>query len=175
MKNPIKVVRYSAPAWVTLLLLMFFVGSTASKQQEERGRRREDVKLPEIISKVRSLEIVSTEVKGTNGTATDVEIKIRNNTDKPVIAIVVEVGDKKDASGITVNGFNEGDVPPKVVLEPYGTVSVDFPLGHLKHFKVGTPIRISAVMFADDTDEGEIESLKTMRGQRAHYKAKKPQ
>ena len=160
MKNLVRVIRYFAPTCVVLLLLIAFVGVTASRPQRQ-------IEPPTIVSKVRSLKILKTEIKGEFAFIT-----IYNDTDTPVIAICIEVNDGKDAAGFTL-GLNEDDEPP-VVLEPYSSITEQFPLAHLRHVKPGTPIRIGGVMFADGTEEGDEDSLDTMHGQKAHHKAKKP-
>lgn len=166
MKNLVRLIRYFAPACLVFLLLVTFAAVTASRPQKQK-------ELPKIVSKVRSLEIINTEIKGEGPTALAF-ITIFNNTDTPIIAIGIEVNDGKDAAGFTLNGFTEGDETPKVVLEPYSSKTVEFPLSHLRHVKPGTPIRIGGVMFADGTEEGNEDTLDTMHGQKAYHKAKKP-
>ena len=166
MKNLIRIIRYFAPTCVVVLLLISFAGISASRPQQQ-------IEPPSIVSKVRSLKILYTEIKG-EGVEADAIIIIYNDTDTPVTAICIEVNDGKDAAGFTLNNFNESTESPKAVLEPYSAITVEFPLAHLRHVKPGTPIRIGGVMFADGTEEGDEDSLDTMHGQKAHYKAQKP-
>ncbi len=146
---------------------LIYVGVTRSRQERETKPTRE---LPAVESHIERLEIVSKKLKGKERPDTVVEIEVRNNSDKPVIAFTVESGTPEDAAGITVNGFNDGDVPPTVVIEPHGSKTVLFPLSNVKP---GFPIKISGVMYEDGTQDGEEATLETVRGQKEHYKAKK--
>jgi len=162
--------KHLLPIFILLLSALFIVGVNASKQQEQV--KRKGLEIPKIISKVHSIEIVSTEIKGEDESTAFVAIKIKNNTNKLVIAVGVEVSDGVDSVGTVVNGFHEGDEPPSVVIEPFGSITVNFPLSNLKQVKPGNPIKIGGVMFADGTEQGDRDTLDTMRGQKEHYKSK---
>ncbi|HEX8844025.1 MAG TPA: hypothetical protein VF791_05250 [Pyrinomonadaceae bacterium] len=133
----------------------------AKKQQEEH--------LPLIISKVRDLEAVSATIKKQGEAGAAVALEIRNKSDKAVVAVTVESGNKRDAYGINTNGFR-GDEPPLVVIEPHGTITMEMPLANLIP---GAPLKIAGVFYADGTEDGEEATLGTMRRQREHEKAKK--
>ena len=145
-----------------LLIVMCAVGVTATRRQQE-------VKLPKIISKVKSLEVVSATVQGESRSEV-VAIEIRNNSDKPIIAISVESGDDKNASGTGAYGFKDGDEPPAVVIAPHETITIDMPLSDVLP---GQPIKVAGVMYADGTEDGEKGALGTLRRQKEHHKAKK--
>ncbi|MCA1638151.1 MAG: hypothetical protein LC768_07420, partial [Acidobacteria bacterium] len=125
---------------------------------------------PQVVSKVKNLEIINTSLRGEGKRDAIAVIKMRNNSDKPIIAITIVSGDDKDSSGINFNGFNEGNVPPSIVIQPYETFEMDMPLANLRP---SFPIRIGGVMYADGIEDGEEETLRTMRGQKEHYKNKK--
>ena len=123
--------------------------------------------LPPIISKVKTLEVVNAKLKGAGTHDAIVEIEIKNNSPKPIIAVAIESGDKKDASGTTLNGFNEGDVPPNIVVKPFEVFQMYFSLANVRQ---GHPIRIGGVVYADGMEEGDEITLGTIRRQRDHYK-----
>src|SRR5215213_640792 len=95
------------------------------------GRARQvaqaPARLPKIVSRVKSLEVVNSTIEG-QGADASVLIEVRNNSDKEIIAITLESGNDKDASGVTLEGFRSGDEPPAVVLKPHGTVKVSMSL-----------------------------------------------
>lgn len=137
---------------------------TSSRQETKRV-----TKLPQITSRVKNIEVVSARVERESEPTAAVVIEIKNNTDKPVIAVTLESGNGKDAYGVTTNGFREGDEPPLVVMEPHGSIAVEMPLSNLTP---GEPIKVGGVIYADGTEEGDDVTLKTMRSQKEHYKAK---
>ena len=59
-------------------------------------------------------------------------------------------------SGITKNGLTDQE-HPLVVIEPYGTTKMEIPIGFADP---GAALVVSAVTYADGTEEGEAESLK---------------
>ncbi|HJQ34165.1 MAG TPA: hypothetical protein VJ866_18450 [Pyrinomonadaceae bacterium] len=164
MKAPIGKVYYIAGLCLITLLIIGGVVAVARRQRRP---------LPPVISKVKQLEVASVIVEGADEETAVAVIEIRNTSDKAVIAVAVEVGDGKDASGTNLNGIREGDLPPLVVIEPYGSTKVRFSLSNLKFYKPGTPIKIGGAMFADGDEEGDEDTLGTMRRQKEHQKAKK--
>lgn len=151
-----------------LVLCLVFAIAVCALGVAAIKRQQVATHLPNVISKVKSLEVVGVTVKG-EGDARTAIIEIRNKSDKPVIAITIESGDADNAAGVTLNGFNDGDESPTVVLEPHSTTTVDFALSNVMY---GSPIKIGAVMYVDNSEEGDEISLQTMRGQKEHYKAK---
>jgi hypothetical protein len=135
--------------------------------------RRRQRQLPPIICKVKQLEVVSVAVEGQDEPEAVIEIK--NNSDKPVISVAVEAGEGNDAAGTNLSGIREGELPPLVVIEPHSSTKVNFSLSNLKYFKPGTPIKVSGVLFADGTEDGDEYTLGTMHRQKEHDKAKKSQ
>lgn len=127
--------------------------------------------IPKIISKVKNVEVLSTAIKGEGTASAVVAIEIRNNSDKPIIAIAIESGDGKDASGVSTEGFKGGDEPPSVVLQPQGTIIMEMPVSNLLP---GKPLKIAGVMYADGTEDGDEITIKTIRGHRDKAKAEGP-
>jgi hypothetical protein len=139
-----------------------------SKDKQEK-RQTVDT-LPLIISQVTGIEVVKATLKNP-GTANPIAVlEIKNNSNKPVIAVSVEIGEPEEADGITANGFNEGDESPDVVIEPHGFITLELPLNNAKP---GDPIRVSGVVYADDSEDGEKTALETIHAQREHTKSEK--
>jgi hypothetical protein len=117
---------------------------------------------PKVISKVKNLEVVSVTVEQESPhPEPTVVIIIRNNSDQAVVSVAVESGDDKDASGISTDGFKEGDEPPSAVIEPYGTIKMEMLLSNLLP---GKPLKVSGVMYADGSVDGEKLTIETIRG-----------
>jgi hypothetical protein len=117
---------------------------------------------PKVISKVKNLEVVSVTVKQeSHDSEPTVVIIIRNNSDQPVVSVAVESGDDKDASGISTDGFKEGEEFPAAVIEPYGTIKMQMLLSNLLP---GKPLKVSGAMYADGSVDGEKLTIKTIRG-----------
>lgn len=131
---------------------------------------KSNIKLPRITSKVKSLEVISATIEGAAEPNALVSIEIKNNSDKPIIAVAVESGDGDEASGVSLNGFKGENEPPAIVLKPHGIVKVRMPLSNLRP---GSPIKIGGVMYADDTEEGDESTLGTLRRQKEHEKKTK--
>lgn len=155
---------YIASFCVLTLLIIGGVVAVARRQQRP---------LPPVISKVKQLEVAGVTVERPDEPTAEAVIEIKNNSDKAVVAVAVEVGAGKDASGINLSGIREEGLPPLVVIEPYGSKKVRFPLSNLRFYKPGTPIKIGGAMFSDDTEDGDEDTLGTMRRQKEHDKAKK--
>ncbi|HVF56402.1 MAG TPA: hypothetical protein VM934_09645 [Pyrinomonadaceae bacterium] len=166
MKIHIKKFHYLLVFCTVALPAMGVIGVMARRSQQP------PVKLPEIISKVKTLKVVSATIKGENGSSPTVVIEIRNNSDKPIIAVAIESGNDRDASGVTLNGFKSEDEPPLIVLKPYSTITMRLPLSSVMP---GHPIKVGGVMYADGSEDGDEDTLETMRRQREHDTGMKPQ
>lgn len=94
-------------------------------------------------------------------------ITIRNNTDRTVVAVTVESGDEKDTSGVGVNGFGQGDTPPATIIEPYGAFTIEMPATNLLP---GKPLKISGVMYGEETADGEGRAKERIRGYKERAK-----
>jgi len=146
------------------VIALSVIGVKAIKSQQGK------TKLPVIISKSKNLEVVGVTILNEGEPHAAVALEVRNNSDKAVIAVAIVSGDDKDASGITTNGFPEGDDPPFIVMEPYGTRTFEMPLSNLLP---GKPLKIGGVAYADGTEEGDKMTLETMHGQKERSKAVK--
>ena len=151
---------------VVCLAITTIVGLT---QRGTRASRKQQV-IPKIISKVKTLEVVGVYVDNRNEETAVIVIEVRNNSEKPIVALAVESGNEKDSSGVSTNGFRNGDEPPAVILEPHETLKVRMPLSYVWP---GTPVKVGAVMYLDGTEEGDEVTLGTLRRQKAHKKESK--
>ena len=138
------------------LMIAAVVFTVARQQNAQRS-------LPQVISKVRNIEVVSVTLRQDTPTPV-VAIEIWNNSDKPVIAVAMETGNDHDAYGINRNGYR-GDSPPIPVIDPYGLTTIEMGLNNARP---GEPIRVAGVIYADGTEDGQAATLGTMRRQRNH-------
>ena len=160
--------KMQRPTYLLLIGIVLIVAATVTAFTRAT-LRQQSPPLPQIVSRIENIEVLGARITRPGGANAAVAIELRNNSDKPIIAITVESGDDNDASGINANGFQEGDAPPTIVLEPRGTIVIVMPLSNVRP---GTPIRVGGVMYADGTEEGDEITLGTMRRQRAHYRAR---
>jgi hypothetical protein len=130
-----------------------------SHQQKQRTHT-----LPEIYSKIKNLEVIKATIIDADTPAARVQIEIWNHSSQAVMAVDVVAGE----SAITKNGLTDEE-HPLVVIEAYETTTIEMPLGNIDP---GTPLVVSAVTYADGTEEGEAESLKIMHLTRARDKAR---
>jgi hypothetical protein len=128
------------------------------------------LKPPKVISKVKTIEVLQVEVDGQNSSTAVVVMTLRNNTDKNVIALAVESGDDKNASGVNESGYGEGDDPPTVIIKPHGIFKMEMPFSYVRP---GAPIKVGGVMYDDETEEGDEVTLKSMRKHKELRKSKK--
>jgi hypothetical protein len=138
-------------------------------QRSTRAHRKPQ-ELPEIISKVESIEVVSTKIENENTDSVVAIIEVRNNSEKAIVAIAVESGNDRDSSGVSVNGFKSENEQPAVILEPNAILKIRFALANVK---ANAPIRISSVMYLDGTEKGEKAALGTLHRQKEHAKKTK--
>lgn len=158
--------------WIIALVAIATLMIVVSPKLRNAGKEQENKPTPEvpkIISKVKDLEVVSMTLDNKDETHPMLVIEIRNNSVKPIVAISVESGDEKDSSGIGTDGFKDGDEPASIILQPSGTITMRMSVGALLP---GRPLKVSAVMYADGTDDGEERAKETLRGWKERAKAK---
>lgn len=119
--------------------------------------------MPQVFSKVKNLEVVRAWIEDPGTPAVRAVVEIRNNSDKAVMAVDLVSGE----GGVTKNGLTD-DEHPIVVIEPHGTTTIFMTFGSMTF---GAPLVVSAVTYADGTEEGEEASLKSMHRVRAHDRA----
>lgn len=141
---------------------------TLPKDQQETKQTIDT--LPLVVSNVKKIEVTKATLKnpGTNKAVAVLELK--NKSNKAVVAVSVEIRDPDEADGITMNGFNGEDELPSTVIEPHGFITVELPLNNATP---GEPIRVSGIVYADKSEDGEKTALETIHSQREHSKANK--
>jgi NAD(P)H-hydrate repair Nnr-like enzyme with NAD(P)H-hydrate epimerase domain len=152
---------------VTTLMIIASPKLRSSAQQQQETKRVTVV--PKVISKVKDLEVIGTTIKRQDEPSAVVAIDIRNNSDKPIIAIAIESGDEKDAAGVSTDGFKGGEEPPSIVLPAHGTITMEIAVSNLLP---GKPLKIAGVMYADETEDGDELTRRTLRKHKEHAKAK---
>ena len=170
MKNRTLVLGAVVVFLIAATVVTFILLDRSAKGQQKLPKKYSEV--PKIISNVKTLEIVEANLREEGTTNAFVEIKIRNNSDKPIIALALESGDENNAAGNMLNGFHYGDEPPTIIIQPHETYQTDFPLANVMP---GFPIRIGGVMYADETEDGDEITLKSMRRKKEHSKKHKPE
>lgn len=130
-----------------------------SYQQKERTHV-----LPQIYSKVKNLEVISATIIDVGSPHERVQIEIWNHSSQAVTAVDLVAGD----SAMTQNAYVDSE-HWEPVIEPYGTTKMAMPLGNIDP---GVALVVSAVTYADGTEEGEPESLKMMHKSRERDRAR---
>lgn len=158
--------------WVFLFAVMLITASVISagvfstkRQQPKKEQERPRVtSMPPVFSKVKNLEVVRAWIEDPETPAVRAAVEIRNNSDKDVMAVDLVCGE----GGITRNGLTDEE-HPIVVIKPHDTTIVEMTFGAMTF---GAPLVVSAVTYADGTEEGDEASLKAMHMVRAHDRAK---
>lgn len=143
------------------------VGITTSGGQSRQEQKRVN-KLPQVISRVRHLEVVNVKVVKI-GESDGAEVEIRNNSDLAVMSVTISTKDKVNSGGVTREGFDDPD-NPKIVIEPHGTTIITMGFGEMIP---DVPLVVSAATFADGTEDGDSSDLEMVRAGRAHQKARR--
>lgn len=124
--------------------------------------------LPLIISQVKGIEVTKATLKYPGTPDAAVVLELKNNSDIAIVAVSIETGKPEEANGITVDGFKDDNEIPSIIIKPHGSTTVDFPLSNIK---LGDPLRISAIIYADDSEDGEKTALETIHSQREIHKS----
>lgn len=115
--------------------------------------------VPPVLSKIKSIEVVSTKVINAGTPTAGVAVEIRNNSAKAITAVDLVCGD----GAVTKNGLTD-EQNPIVVIEPYNTTTLEMSFSEMTS---DAPLVISAVTYADGTEEGDEKSLAIMHKIRA--------
>ncbi|MET0752200.1 MAG: hypothetical protein ABWZ66_02455 [Pyrinomonadaceae bacterium] len=169
MKNRTLVLTAIVISLISTAVVSFIFFDLSAKGQQKPIKRYSEV--PQIVSNIKTLEIVESNLREEGTTGAFVEIKIRNNSDKPIVAVSTESGNDKDVSGETVVGaVRKDDEQPSIIIQPYGTYQISFPISNVMP---GSPIRIAGVIYADGGEDGDQTTLKSMRKDLERTKNKK--
>ena len=158
MKAHIKKLLFLFAICLLLFPALYIWGVGAARQKR--------VKLPKVVSQAKNVEVVNVRVDEPHSLI----VTLRNNSEKPVVALTLETGDDKDGDGVSAAGYKEGDEPDSVIIKPHETYDMDMPLSYLRPDGL---VRVSGVIYADDTEEGNKGSIELMRDQKKHVKAKR--
>jgi len=138
------------------------------QRPEKQGEKEPRVtSMPAVFSKVKKLEVIRAWIVRQDTDVPAVSIEIKNNSDKDALAVDLVCGD----GGITRNGLHD-DEHPIVVLKAHGTMIMEI---NFSEMTFGAPLVVSAVTWADGTEEGDKHSLKMMHGIRERDRAMKRQ
>jgi hypothetical protein len=110
--------------------------------------------LPPVISSLKGIEVVSAFIDE-HGLA---NITVANNTDKAITALAISSGNFMFADD---NGLSEKTLPP--LIPPHSTYTFHEPVSNLR---TSAPLRISAVFYEDETEDGDVDVRKNIHGSR---------
>lgn len=137
---------------------------SARRQQPKTKPRKEWLtSVPQLGSKVKNLEIINPTIVRQDTDYPGVAFEVWNKSNRAVMAIEIACGN----GSIATDGL-EDDQNPRVIIEPYGTLSAEM-AGELTP---GHPIVITAAIFDDKKEEGDKTSLDRMHRIRARKKAR---
>lgn len=157
-KWPSRIVLFAAAIAAVAAAVSIGVVSK-SRQQKERVYA-----LPQIYSKVKDLEVINATIIDAKTPAARVQLEIWNHSSQAVMAVHVVAGE----GSIMRNGLEDAE-HPLVVIEPYGTTTIEMAFGEMTP---GAPLVVSAVTYADGAEEGVQESLKIMNKIRERDRAR---
>lgn len=166
--------RIAKRNWLLLFATLLIGASviTAAVINARRQRAQNQVEqqprvnyMPPMFSKVKNLEIVRASIWITEpgAQAVGVEIEIKNNSNKDAMAIDLVSGE----GGITRNGLTDEE-HPILVAKAHGTTTIRMSFGEMTF---GAPLVVSAVTWADGSEEGDEKSIRLMHLARKHDKA----
>src|ERR1700704_2633470 len=111
--------------------------------------------MPAVFSKIKKIEVVRAWIENPGTDAAGVAVEIRNNSDKDVMAVDLVCGQ----GAITRSGLSDEE-HPIIVMKPHATTTIRMNFGEMTF---GAPLVVSAVTYADETEEGDESSLQLMR------------
>jgi len=125
--------------------------------------KKQSNKKPQISSKVRNLEVLDSRIIDPDTVAAALVLEVRNNSALAVMAVDLVCGE----GAVTKNGLTDEE-NPIVVIPPYGTTNLQIGFGEMTP---DAPCIVSAVTYADGSEDGDIESLKVMHKVRERDRA----
>ena len=123
---------------IAALLISAVVFSAKRQQPNKQVEQQPRVNyMPPLFSKVKNLEIVRASIINPGTAAAGVEVEIKNNSNKDVMAVDLVCGD----GSITRNGLTDEE-HPIVVIKPNDTTTIRMNFGEMTF---GAPLVVSAV------------------------------
>jgi hypothetical protein len=98
--------------------------------------------------------VVRTKIINEGTPAVGVSVEVRNNSDKAIMSIDLVCGD----GAVTKNGLTDEE-NPLVVIPAHGTTTIEMSFSEMA---ADAPLIVSAVTYADGTEEGDEKSLLIM-------------
>jgi hypothetical protein len=141
---------------ITIGLILGFVGFTKTRQTQQKPVTT----APPTYSKVNSIQVVGVKVIDEGTPAARVAVEVMNNSNKAVMAVDLVCGE----GAITKNGLTDEE-NPIVVIPAFGTTTIEMSFGAMTP---EAPLVISAVTYADGSEEGDEKSLRAMHLAREH-------
>jgi hypothetical protein len=111
--------------------------------------RLNKIKVPLNVSHTGSIQLLDGYVSESSPETATAKFLLKNNSDNAIVAYTVESGNDRDSDAC--GAFNARNQIAKAGEEFTITVG-------LSNFRTGMPLRLSAVVFADGTAEGEAEA-----------------
>jgi hypothetical protein len=161
MKDRVGKRRFLFLAFAALLTAAIAGAVVFSKVQQPKPRV---ATMPPVFSKVKNLAVVNAMIINPDTPYVGVRVQIRNNSSLAVMAVDVVAGE----GGVTKNGLHDED-HPIVVIEPYGTTTVDITFSEMTP---GAALVVNAATYADGTEDGAEESLGLMHKIREQDRAR---
>lgn len=154
--------------FATLLITASVVTAAVFNARRQRAQNQAEQQprvnhMPPYFSKVKNLEIVRASIWMDSGEAVGVEIEIKNNSKKDVMAVDLVCGE----GAVTRNGLTDEE-HPVVVMRPGETTTIRMDFSEMTF---GAPLVVNAVTYADGTEEGDQKSLRAMHLAREHDRA----
>lgn len=125
-------------------------------QEQERVL---DLKLPSIENKISSLQVVRTDAIGVGESTAQIRFQLENKSTKSVIAVTLVSGNERDFNAVIRTGVITKDGSLPILAKPNELFEARMPLSNVLP---GFPVKVSSVMYADETVEGEALSIQTM-------------
>lgn len=119
--------------------------------------------MPPVYSKIKTLEVVTAWIVNQEIGVPAARVVIRNNSDKDIVAVDLVCGN----GAVTENGLNDEE-HPVVVVKAHETFIMEM---NFSAMTFGAPLVVSAVTYADGTEEGDEKSLRAMHLAREHDRA----
>lgn len=142
---------------ISVIAVSFVALNVLQGQKKEPERV---TKMPEIVSKIDTLEILTARTENEGKAEASAVLELRNNSNKSIIAVTIESGDEKNSAGITESNILDGDGPPVELVKPFDTYTLRMSFGSMLP---GLPVRISGVLYADGSADGEKATVEMMQ------------
>jgi hypothetical protein len=137
---------------------------SASTERTTQKPKQEVTALPQVISRVPKLRVANLTTKNLGTPEAIAVIEILNTSYLAVMSVEISTKKKGNSGGVSVDGLADAD-NPKVVIAPFGTVTLEMPFAEMIP---DAPLAISIAEFSDGTAEGDKTALRDLRAVRKH-------